>query len=415
MIQLNLLLLAYLIVSLFRSGFQAILHWLNLSYLKRHGISVPEAFQETITQEHLRKVSDYTVASNRFSMVVHLADQAFLLAFLLSGFLPYLTRRIEQWNPGFILSGLIFYGILGGLENLFHTPFSLYDTFVIEQGFGFNTRTLRMWLLDWAKNIVIFAFLGGVLLAGLLALIHSRSEDWWIWSWLAVGLFEILMLWLFPAVIAPFFNKFEPIESKTLEERVQSLMEKAGLHLKGVFKMDASKRSRHTNAYFTGIGKSKRIVLYDTLLGVYGEEEILAILSHEIGHWKKRHVLKQVLLVEMVSLAAFFVAAKLMGWHLLYQTFGFQGPVAYSGLFLVGAILNPIGFFLQPVGSSISRRHETEADDYGIALMQAAEPMKRALQRLAIDNLANLSPHPLYAWYYYSHPPLVERITRLSP
>jgi STE24 endopeptidase len=178
--------------------------------------------------------------------------------------------------------------------------------------------------------------------------------------------------------------------------------------------MDASRRSRHTNAYFTGIGENKRIVLFDTLLRSHEEEEILAILSHEIAHWKKKHVLKQIVLMEVLSLALFYIVGQLMNWQLLYQTFGFDQPNAFAGLVLAGAILSPLGFLVQPVGSAISRKFEREADDYAVILMQTAGPMQKALKRLAVDNLSNLSPHPLYAWFYYSHPSLGERIARLG-
>ena len=229
-----------------------------------------------------------------------------------------------------------------------------------------------------------------------------------------VGGFELLMLWLFPIVIAPLFNKFEPIENKLLEHRIQTLMEEVGLRAKGVFKMDAGKRSRHTNAYFTGIGRNKRIVLFDTLLASHTEEEILAVLAHEIGHWKKRHVLRQIVLLEILSLAVFYGVAKFLDWPLLYQTFGFQKPIPYVGLFLIGALLSTLGYFAQPLESAIFRNFECEADDFALDLMRTAEPMRSALKRLAADNLANLIPHPLYAWFYYSHPPLVERIARLK-
>jgi STE24 endopeptidase len=414
MIQLNLLLLAYLAVSLFRTGLQAFLHWLNISHLRRHGTSVPEPFKETVSLEQFKRISDYTAVSARFEMIAHLADQVLLLAILLSGFLPCLTQIIQERGWGFIPGGLVFFAALGVLENVFRAPINLYDTFVIEARFGFNTRTLRTWLLDWIKNLAVVAVVGGTLLACLLALIFYAGSAWWLWAWVAVGLFEILMLWLFPVVIAPLFNKFEPVEDESLEQQIRSLMEKAGLHVKGVLKMDASRRSRHTNAYFTGIGRNKRIVLFDTLLGSHRGEEILAILAHEIAHWKKKHVLKQIVLMEILSLALFFIVAQLMDWQPLYRTFGFQQPVLFAGLLLAGAILSPLGFMIQPVGAAISRKFEREADDYAVELMQAAEPMQSALKRLAIDNLANLSPHPLYAWFYYSHPPLGERIARLG-
>jgi STE24 endopeptidase len=178
--------------------------------------------------------------------------------------------------------------------------------------------------------------------------------------------------------------------------------------------MDASKRSKHTNAYFTGIGKSKRIVLFDTLLEAHTGEEILAVLAHELGHWKKKHVHKQLILAEILSLAGFYVVAKLLNWPLMYQTFGFPEPIPYVGLFLMGALFSPLGYFAQPLASAISRKFEREADDFTLTMIQRAEPMVSALKRLAADNLANLTPHPMYAWFYYSHPPLVERIERLK-
>jgi len=236
-----------------------------------------------------------------------------------------------------------------------------------------------------------------------------------VWGWIWVGGFELLMLWLFPKVIAPLFNKFEPIENKELEHHIRKLMEKVGLRAKGVFRMDAGKRSKHTNAYFTGIGRNKRIVLFDTLLASHAVAEVLAILAHEAGHWKKKHLMKQVILLEVFSLALFYGVAKFLDWPLMYQTFGFQESVPYVGLFLIGALLSPLSYFAQPLESAMSRKFEREADDFALDLMETAEPMRSALKRLAIDNLANLIPHPLYAWFYYSHPPLVERIARLTP
>jgi STE24 endopeptidase len=256
--------------------------------------------------------------------------------------------------------------------------------------------------------------LGGGLLYLFLALMVKGGGNWWLWAWVLVGLVELLILWLYPVLIAPLFNKFEPIEDKELEREIHALMGKVGLRPKGVFRMDASKRSKHTNAYFTGIGKSKRIVLFDTLLASHSGEEILAVLAHEIGHWKKKHVLKQLLLAETLSLLGFFLLAQLIHWPLLYHTFGFAEPIPYVGLFLIGALFGPLGYFAQPVASAISRKFEREADDFSLALMQKAEPMANALKRLAVDNLANLFPHPFYAWFYYSHPPLVERISRLK-
>ncbi len=414
MVQLNFLLLTFLIVFFFRSGTQLFLNRLNTSYIRQHGSSVPEVFQDVVDQEKLKKISAYTVDSAGFGIISSLANQAFFLVILLSGFLPWLVKNIHQWGFGLIFGGLVFFASLSVLTNLPRIPFSLYGTFVIEDRYGFNTKTFRVWVNDLLKSLALSALLGGLLLWLFLTLVIRGGNAWWVWAWILMGAFELLMIWLYPVIIAPLFNKFEPIANNELEVQIRTLMEKAGLRAKGVFRMDASKRSKHTNAYFTGIGKSKRIVLFDTLLEAHTGEEILAVLAHELGHWKKKHVHKQLILAESLSLAGFYVAAKLLDWPLMYQTFGFPEPIPYVGLFLMGALFSPLGYFAQPLASAISRKFEREADDFTFTMIQRAEPMVSALKRLAADNLANLTPHPMYAWFYYSHPPLVERIERLK-
>jgi STE24 endopeptidase len=309
---------------------------------------------------------------------------------------------------------LIFFAVLSIVASLLRIPLSLYETFVIEERYGFNVMSFKMWISDLFKGIVITAILGGLLLSVLLGLVIHGGDNWWVWAWIAVGLFELILMWLFPVVILPLFNKFDPIENKMLEDRIRTLMERVGIRAKGIFKMDASKRSKHTNAFFVGIGRTKRIVLFDTLLASHAEEEILAVLAHEAGHWKKKHILRMLILLEILSFVSFYVMAKLLNWPLLYQTFGFHESIVYGGLFLIGTFVSLIGYFVQPFEAAISRKFEREADDFALELTKTAEPMCSALKRLAGDNLANLTPHPLYAWFYYSHPPLVERIERLT-
>ena len=413
MIQINFLFLGFLAVFLLRSATQMLLNRLNISHLRTYGIRVPEGFQDVVDGEKLKQASAYNAESEHFHLIATIVEQGLYLAVLLSGLLPLLVKMIRQWTEGSVIGGLIFFAILSGAANLLRIPFSLYETFVIENRYGFNTITPKIWISDLLKGIVVSAVLGGLILWLLLTLVAHGGEAWWVWAWMVAGGFEILMLWLFPVLIAPLFNRFDPIENRVLEDRIGALMEKTGLRAKGVFKMDASKRSKHTNAYFTGVGKSKRIVLFDTLLASHSEEEILAVLAHEIGHWKRRHLVKEILLLETVSLVLFYYASRCLGWTLLYQTFGFEEPVTYAGLFLSGVLIGPLGFFAHPLESGISRRFEREADDFVKKLLKTVEPMRSALKRLAADNLANLTPHPLYAWFYYSHPPLVERISGL--
>ena len=414
MVQFNPLLIAFLMVFAFRSLFQLTLNRLNVSHLSREGKHVPRVFQGWVDGGKLARISAYTADSSNFGIVVTLFDQALLLAILLSGFLPWLSETVSRWQLGFIVQGLAFFAVLAIISNLSYIPFGLYSTFVIEDRYGFNTRTLKLWFSDWIKSIAISAILSGFLLCLLLALLNYVRNTWWLWAWMGIGAFELIMLWAYPVVIAPLFNKFEPISNEELRDRIVSLMGKAGLRIRGVFQMDAGKRSKHTNAYFTGIGRTKRIVLFDTLLASHPEEEIISVLAHEAGHWKKKHVLKQLVVMEILSLIVLYLVAKLLHWPFMYQTFGFGEPVAYVGLFLVGTLMSPLGYFARPVGSAISRKFEREADDAAVTLMGTAKPMGDALRRLAAENLANLVPHPLYAWFYYSHPAPVERISRLE-
>jgi STE24 endopeptidase len=414
MVQFNSLLLTYLVIYLLRSLTQVCLNRLNISHLRQHGKTVPEVFRETIDPEKLKKISLYNIDSARFGVLAGLAGQVFFILLLLSGFLPWLDQVIQQQGWGLVFNALVFFASLGVLTNLFQIPFDLYDTFVIENRYGFNTKTFRVWVMDLLKSLALSALLGGFLLWLLLSLISAGGKLWWVWAWVLVGAFELLLIWLYPVILAPLFNKFVPLENLELTRRIEALMQKAGLRSKGVFEMDASKRSRHTNAYFTGLGKSKRIVLFDTLLQSHTPDEIEAVLAHEIGHWKKKHVLKQLLVMEVLSLVVFYVAAQLLNWPLLYLTFGFFGPVPYVGLLLIGVLFSPLGYFVQPLASAFSRKFEREADDYALSLIPSGQSLAQAFKRLAADNLANLTPHPLYAWFYYSHPPLVERILRLK-
>jgi STE24 endopeptidase len=292
-------------------------------------------------------------------------------------------------------------------------PFNLYGTFVIEKKFGFSTITPRLWLLDLLKSLLISVILLLLLATPVLALIEHAGLNWWLWAWLFFAFFQMLVIWLYPIVIAPLFNTYEPVRNETLREMILTMMKKAGLRASGIYQVDAGKRSRHSNAYFTGIGKTKRIVLYDTLLGSHTAEEIVSVLAHEIGHWKKKHVLKQLLLIGFSSLLVFYLVSRMIGWPLLYRTFGFREMTPYAGILLAAILLKPAAFFLAPVGAMISRKFERESDRYTLELIGSTGALRGALKRLAKDNLSNLHPHPFYVWFYYSHPPLTERIRRL--
>lgn len=410
MVNFNLLLTIFLVLFISRAVLQYYLNRLNISHLRLHGAKVPEVFRDFVDQEKLAKICAYNLATANFSIRESLLSQVFFLLILLSGFLPWLVATISTLKLTSAVSGLIFWGILGIISTLWQIPFSLYENFVIEVKYGFNTKTLKLWAADLLKSLLISFALGGLLLYSLLLLINYGGHFWWFWAWIMLGLVELIIIFLYPVLIAPWFNKFTPIADEDLKKSIRYLLEKTGLREKGIFQMDASKRSRHTNAYFTGLGKSKRIILFDTLLNAHPKAEILAILAHEIGHWKKGHLLKQLIITELISLIGLYLGAKLIAWPQLYQTFGFGEPQPYVGLLLVGALASPLGYFLQPLGAALSRKYEREADEFSWKLLGSKEAIVNALKRLGVDNLSNLNPHPIFAWFYYSHPPLMERI-----
>lgn len=414
MIQWNSLMVFFLTIFVASSLVGGVLKWLNIRHLRRHGHEIPEVFRGEIDGETLTKISRYTLDSHRFGTVESLFDDAVTLTVLLGGLLPWLIDRLPAWEEHFLLTGLLFFGLLGLASGLIGLPFDLYRTFVIEKRHGFSTITLRLWMTDLLKGIAVSSVLMGLLLSAFLTLLRFAPHSWWFWTWLVFASFQLLMIWLYPVVIAPLFNRYEPIRDEGLKEAIIALMAKVGLKTEGVYQVDAGKRSRHTNAYFTGLGKTKRIVLFDTLIASHTAEEITAVLAHEIGHWKRRHILKQLLFMEAASLIILWIASHLIVWPLLYETFGFTRPIPFVGLLLSAALFGPLTILITPIVSATQRRFEREADAFVSGLTGRTTHLMSALKRLARDNLANLHPHPLYARFYYSHPPLPERIARLK-
>jgi len=387
---------------------------LNVGHLRARGHLVPEAFRGFVDGPTLARMRDYTVETSRFQSLESLFNDALLLLILAGGLFPWLSGLIESRPLHPVLSGFLFFAALTVASTLVDLPFSLYSTFVIEKRYGFSTVTPRLWASDLVKNLLLSLVLLALLSVPLLALIRFLPETWWLAAWVLFAAFQAMMIWLYPLVIAPLFNQYVPVRDETLRDRIVEMAEKAGLHPKGIFEVDAGKRSRHSNAYFTGLGKSKRIVLFDTLLATHGTDEIVSVLAHEIGHWRLRHILKQLLALEIGSLLGFLVAFGLMGWPPLYETFGFRGPLPYAGLLLVTILLRPVLFFAAPLRAAVSRKYERQADDFAKRMIGTTRYLADALRRLAKENLSNLHPHPAYVAFYYSHPPLAERILRLE-
>jgi STE24 endopeptidase len=414
MIDFNWLLSAFLLMFMIGSLSRWVLTSLNVRHLRRHGHEVPDVFAGEIDHATLSRMSAYTAESSRFGSFEGIFGDVTLIIMVLFGFFPWLNGIVQVLHGHFIFSGLLFFGTLALLSTLIGIPFDLYGTFVIEKKYGFSTITLKLWMIDFIKGLLVSAILTGILLSAFLALIYYVKNYWWFLVWIVFASVQLLMLWLYPIVIAPLFNKYEPVKNEELKGALIDLMAKAGLKTEGVYQVDEGKRSKHSNAYFTGLGSTKRIVLYDTLLASHTHDEIVAILAHEIGHWKKKHIIKQLLFMEAASLATLFLVYHLLEWRALYEAFGFDRVIPYAGLLLLAVIAEPITFFLTPLASMAIRRFEREADDYSYRLIGTTKPMIGALKRLAKDNLANLHPHPFYVWFHYSHPPLTERIKRLQ-
>jgi STE24 endopeptidase len=408
MITINIFLSVYLLIYLFSALTNIGIDLLNTHHLRAHGNLIPRGFEGIIDQEKLGKINDYTVDNTFLDVAKTIAGKIVFLVIILSGLLPLLADILKETN--LLLAGLIFFAIPGLINILVSLPFDYYHIFIIEGKYGFNTRTMKTWISDLLKSLLIMVILGSILLSLTMILIESAGGVWWIFAWLIFLLFQILISVIYPTIIAPIFNKFIPIQDEELYRAIKELAASEGLNIKGIFQMDAARRSRHTNAYLSGLGKTKRIVLYDTLLESHKNEEILAVLAHEIGHLKKRHIRKQIIISGIISFLLFFASSRMIAWSFMYESFGFSSTPVYAGLFLIAVILEPVWFLLSPIPMAVSRRFEREADQHVSRVLKRGEFLISALKKMAIDNLANLNPHPVFVGFNYSHPPIPERI-----
>jgi len=412
MISFNTYLIAYICIYLASFSLYIVIERINANYLKRYGQKVPVAFNGMIDEKELKKISRYTADNIRFKLVQYSVSKVIFLYIILSGILPWLAASLVQVN--FLIAGLVFFAVIGLVEVSMGLPFDYYHSFVLEERYGFNTKTLKIWLSDLIKSMLVVIIIGTFLLCTLLLMVKYAGHNWWIWAWAIFLCFQLLMTVLYPTIIAPLFNKFTPLEDSELKDSIKRLAKEEGLNVGGIYQMDATRRTRHTNAYFSGLGRAKRIVLFDSLIQSHSQDEILAILAHEVGHLKKNHIKKQLIIIAFVSLLLFFMASKLLTWNVIYESFGFSNMPCYVGLFLVGILWEPVNFFISPIGMAISRRFEREADFYSLGIVKTAKPLTTALKKMAKENLSNLRPHPIYVCFNYSHPPLLQRIEYLE-
>jgi len=407
---LALLLIFYLFVT--TTGYW--LRLINLNYLKKHGTEVPAGFENTINKDILAKTTAYTLEKSRLGLKESVINNIIVIFFLFGGLITLYDQWILSLSHSFIISGMLFFIILALVQTLIEIPFSFYDTFTIESRYGFNTTTKRLWLTDLFKSTLISLLILSIMVSAALGLIKWSSGFWWLWLWGFFVVFSIFLMYIAPYVIEPLFFKFSPIEEKSLEDKIMEMMEKAKVKVSRVVQVDASRRSHHSNAYFSGIGRVKKIVLFDTLLKQMTQEEIIAVLAHELGHWKKGHIRKKLIMIETVSLLSFYLAYHLLAWGGLPGLLNLTQlslPAQFVILMFLGSL---VVFPLTPLSSWLSRNHERQADQFGCELSGDPEALASALIKLSGENLANLHPHPFYASFYYSHPPVIERVNWLK-
>ncbi len=384
----------------------------HVRHVHSHREQVPAGFSDQITLAAHQKAADYTIAKTRLNLLHVVVDALVLLALTLGGVLNGLD---EFWRgalgPG-LWSGLALIVSAVVVMSIVDIPLSWYRTFRIESRFGFNQMTLKLFVSDLLKQALVGAVIGIPLLVAVLWLMQGMGERWWLYVWLVWVAFSVVMLVVYPTFIAPLFNKFNPMQDGDLKRRIEALLAKCGFRSQGLFVMDGSKRSSHGNAYFTGFGRAKRIVFFDTLLSRLDPPEIEAVLAHELGHFKLRHVVKRMALTFGVSLAFLWVLGRLMDQQWFYQGLGVSTPSTAMALLLFFLVVPVFTFLLQPISSFYSRKHEFEADAYA-AQQSSASDLVHALVKLYKDNASTLTPDPLHSAFYDSHPPAASRIARL--
>jgi STE24 endopeptidase len=392
----------------------------QMRHVALHRDRVPDPFAATVSLAAHHKAADYTLAKGRFGLLTTAFGAAVLVGWTLLGGLDALNTVVRDaveprfGGMAYQLALLVAFMLIGGLLDL---PFELHSTFRIEQRFGFNRMTWKLYLADMAKGLLVGALIGLPIMALILWIMGAAGGLWWLWAWGAWVGFNLLVLVLYPTVIAPLFNKFEPLADESLKSRVQTLMQRCGFHAKGLYVMDGSKRSAHANAYFTGLGAAKRVVFFDTLLSKLNPGEVEAVLAHELGHFKHKHVTKRIVSMFAMSLAGFALLGWLSGQVWFYNGLGVQpsmdAPNDAIALLLFMLAVPVFGFFVSPIFAQLSRKHEFQADAYACA-QASGKDLANALLKLHEDNASTLTPDPVYVRFYYSHPAAAERLAALK-
>jgi STE24 endopeptidase len=386
----------------------------NLLNLKALKLEIPSSLEEVYRPEDYRNAQEYTRTNTRFGFITSTFNLVVLLAFWFTGSFNYLDQVIRSWGFIPIVNGLLYISILSVAYGLITLPFSLYATFVIEERFGFNRTTPRTFILDRIKGVALVVLLGGPLLAGVLALFEYAGAYAWLYCWVGVTLFSLVMQFITPTWIMPLFNKFTPMEAGELKEAILKYAHSVKFLVRNVFLMDGSKRSSRGNAFFTGFGRNKRIALFDTLVEKHSIPELVAVLAHEIGHYKKKHVWQGMIIGTLHTGVIFFLLSLFISSPGLYQAFFMEQSSIYTGLLFFGLLYIPLELLLSILLQMVSRKNEYTADRFAAATIDEPRSLIAALKKLSADNLSNLTPHPFYVFLNYSHPTLLQRVQAIE-
>ncbi len=382
----------------------------NLFNLKAMKLELPAALEGVYKSEEYRNSQEYTRSTTGFEFVTSTFGLFLLLSFWFASGFNYLDQVVRAWGYVPIVNGLLYIGILLISYNLLMLPFSVYATFVIEERFGFNRTTPSIFLVDRVKGLALSVLLGAPLLAGILAFFEYSGPYAWLYCWAAITMFIMTMQFVAPIWIMPLFNKFTPMEDGELKEAILKYARSVGYNINNVFVMDSSKRSSKSNAFFTGFGHTKRIALFDTLIEKHSTPELVAVLAHEIGHYKKKHVSQGMVISILHTGIIFFLLSVFLGSPGLYEAFYMEQQSIYVGLLFFGLLYTPVEVLLSMVLRMVSRKNEYEADRFAAETINEPQSLVDALKKLSASNLSNLAPHPFYVFLNYSHPPLLERL-----
>ena len=382
--------------------------------VKHISTELPAEFSGHYSPEKYKVSQTYLKANTNFDLIADSFNVVIVLLFILAGGFNFVDTFSRNFGYGNILTGLIFAGVVMFASEIISIPFTAYHTFVIEEKFGFNKTTIKTFILDLLKGWLLTGIIGGIVFSLVLWFFEKTGSSAWIYCWMLVTVVYLFLAFIAPVVIMPLFNKFIPLEEGGLKTAIENFAKEQSFKLSGLFKMDASKRSTKSNAYFTGFGKYRRIVLFDTLIQKHTVDELVSVLAHEIGHYKKKHIFKSMIITIFTTGLMFYILSIFMNNQQLFAAFKMANVSIYASLFFFGFLFTPINLILSILGNILSRKHEYEADKFAVDTYKKPESMIEALKKLSVDNLSNLTPHPLKVFLEYSHPPILQRIEAIK-